>query len=52
MQTQFERVISDNWHCEILYFCLWAVFRQGFQNEAYFPYTVLHISVLSVFFKA
>ena len=27
-----------------------AVLRQGFQNEAYFLYTVLHISVLSVFF--
>ena len=50
MQTQFERVISGNWHCAISYFCLWAVLRQGFQNEAYFLYTVLHISVLSVFF--
>ena len=50
MQTYFERVISGDWHCAISYFCLWAVFRQGFQKEAYFPYTVLHISVLSVFF--
>ena len=50
MQTWFERVISGNWHCAISNFCLWAVFRQGFQDEAYFPYTVLHISVLSVFF--
>ena len=47
---QFERVIFGNWLWAISYFCLWAVLRQGFQNEAYFLYTVLHISVLSVFF--
>ena len=29
---------------------VYGLLRQGFQNEAYFLYTVLHISVLSVFF--